>query len=53
MMMIGFARVSTTNQKLDRQIGVPRSENCDTIFCEKASAKSIKGRSELAKFTSE
>jgi DNA invertase Pin-like site-specific DNA recombinase len=47
MKKIGYARVSTTGQKLDRQISVLRSEDCDSIFREKASAKSIKGRPEL------
>ena len=49
MRKIGYARVSTTVQKLDRQLGVLRAEECDSIFREKASAKSIKGRPELEK----
>ncbi|WP_299211954.1 recombinase family protein [uncultured Tateyamaria sp.] len=47
MKIIGYARVSTTGQKLDRQLGALRAEDCDTIYREKASAKSIKGRPEL------
>ncbi|MEO0568815.1 MAG: recombinase family protein [Pseudomonadota bacterium] len=47
MKLIGYARVSTTSQKLDRQLGALRAEECDVIFREKASAKSIKGRPEL------
>jgi len=47
MKKIGYARVSTIGQNLDRQLGVLRAESCDEIFREKASAKSIKGRPEL------
>lgn len=47
MKIIGYARVSTTSQKLDRQIGALRAESCEDIYREKASAKSIKGRPQL------
>jgi DNA invertase Pin-like site-specific DNA recombinase len=43
----GYARVSSTDQNLDRQIAALRSEHCDDIYREKASAKSLKGRPQL------
>lgn len=46
---IGYARVSTEHQNLDRQIAALRAENCDKIFREKASGRSLKRRPELAK----
>jgi len=46
-MKIGYARVSTIGQKLDRQIAALRDEGCDEIFREKASGESIKGRPQL------
>jgi DNA invertase Pin-like site-specific DNA recombinase len=49
MRKIGYARVSTTGQNLDRQIAALRSEGCDAIFREKASGKDIKNRPELEK----
>jgi DNA invertase Pin-like site-specific DNA recombinase len=49
MTKIGYARVSTVAQNLDRQIAALRAEGCDRIFREKASGKSIKGRPELEK----
>ena len=39
MRKIGYARVSTPTQNLDRQIASLRSEGCDEIFREKASGK--------------
>jgi DNA invertase Pin-like site-specific DNA recombinase len=48
-MKIGYARVSTKDQKLDRQIGALRAERCDEIFREKASGKSLAGRPNLEK----
>ena len=48
-MKIGYARVSTVDQNLDRQIGALRGEGCDIIFREKASGKSMRGRPELEK----
>jgi DNA invertase Pin-like site-specific DNA recombinase len=41
MRKIGYARVSSTAQNLDRQIGALRSERCDEIFREKASGKDV------------
>jgi DNA invertase Pin-like site-specific DNA recombinase len=49
MRRVGYARVSSQGQSLDRQIAALRAERCDVIFREKASAKSIKGRPELEK----
>jgi DNA invertase Pin-like site-specific DNA recombinase len=49
MRKIGYARVSTPNQNLDRQIGALRAERCDEIFREKASGKAIRNRPELEK----
>lgn len=48
-MKIGYARVSTVDQNLDRQIAVLRAEECDKLFREKATGKSTKGRPELEK----
>jgi DNA invertase Pin-like site-specific DNA recombinase len=44
---IGYARVSSRDQNLDRQIAALRTERCDEIFREKASGKSLKGRPQL------
>ena len=49
MRKIGYARVSTAQQSLDRQIAALRAEGCERIFREKASGKSTKGRPELEK----
>ena len=49
MKRIGYARVSTPSQNLDRQIAALRSEACDQIFREKASGKDIKNRPQLEK----
>src|SRR6476660_4505493 len=49
MRKIGYARVSSTGQNLDRQRGALVAEGCDRIFQEKASGKSIKNRPELEK----
>ena len=46
---IGYCRVSSTHQNLDRQIGALRAERVDLIFREKASGKSTKKRTELEK----
>ena len=48
-MLIGYARVSTQAQSLDRQIGVLNGAGVDRIFCEKATAKTVKGRPQLEK----
>lgn len=48
-MKIGYARVSTKGQNLDRQIAALRSAGCEKILRDKASGKSLKGRPELEK----
>lgn len=48
-MKIGYARVSTQAQNLDRQIGALNSMGVDRIYREKATAKTIKGRPQLEK----
>ena len=49
MIKVGYARVSSIDQNLDRQIAALRAEGCDKIFREKASGKNIKDRPELEK----
>ena len=46
-MLVGYARVSTIHQNLDRQLGSLRAAGCETLFAEKASGKDVKGRPEL------
>lgn len=46
-MKIGYARVSTQGQNLDRQVGALNTAQVDKIYREKASAKTVKGRPEL------
>jgi DNA invertase Pin-like site-specific DNA recombinase len=48
-MLIGYARVSTQNQNLDRQLGALRAARCKTVLSDKATGKSVKGRPELEK----
>ena len=47
MRKIGYARVSSVNQKLDRQLGALRAEECTWIYKEKVSGKSLKDRPQL------
>lgn len=48
-MLIGYARVSTQVQSLDRQIGALNGAGVERIFREKATAKTVKGRPQLEK----
>ncbi|RVT80656.1 recombinase family protein, partial [Rhodobacteraceae bacterium CCMM004] len=48
-MRIGYARVSTPTQSLDRQIGALNAAGADRIFREKATAQTVKGRPQLEK----
>ena len=48
-MKIGYARVSTQAQNLDRQIAALKAEGCDLIYQEKASGKDVRNRPQLAK----
>jgi len=41
-MIFGYARVSTTDQNLDRQIQILEENGCDRVFTEKASGKNRK-----------
>src|SRR5215467_10200841 len=49
MRKIGYARVSTSTQNLDRQMGALRAERCHEVYREKASGKAVKGRPQLEK----
>ena len=49
MHKIGYARVSSQDQNLDRQIAALRAEKCERIFREKASGKEMRNRPELEK----
>jgi DNA invertase Pin-like site-specific DNA recombinase len=49
MRKIGYARVSSKDQNLDRQIAALRAEGCDRIYREKASGRSMRNRPELEK----
>ncbi|PLW76633.1 recombinase family protein [Cohaesibacter celericrescens] len=48
-MKIGYARVSSEGQNLDRQIAALKAEGCEKIFREKASGKSLKQRPQLSR----
>lgn len=48
-MLIGYARVSTQAQNLDRQIGALKGAGVERVFQEKATAKTVKGRPQLEK----
>lgn len=46
-MLIGYARVSSQGQSLDRQIGALIAAKADKIFREVASGRTVKGRPQL------
>lgn len=48
-MLIGYARVSTQNQNLDRQLGALKGVGVDRVFREKHTGKTLKGRPQLDK----
>lgn len=48
-MLIGYARVSTQTQSLDRQISALNGAGVERIFREKATAKTVKSRPQLEK----
>ena len=48
MREIGYARVSTSSQSLDRQIGALRAERCHEAYREKASGKATNPQEEKA-----
>ena len=49
MRKVGYARVSTPGQNLDRQIAALRSEGCSEIFREKVSGRNVANRPQLEK----
>jgi len=49
MRKIGYTRVSSPDQNLDRQIAALSGEGCDEIYREKASGKDIRNLPQLEK----
>jgi DNA invertase Pin-like site-specific DNA recombinase len=47
MRLIGYARVSTVQQNLDRQLSALRAAGCSVVLAEKASGRDVIGRPEL------
>lgn len=48
-MIVGYARVSSKHQNLDRQITALKAAGCQKIFAEKQSGKSTRNRPQLAR----
>lgn len=48
-MLVGYARVSSVDQKLEVQLDQLKEAGCDKIFCEKISGKSADNRVEFQK----
>jgi len=48
-MLVGYARVSTKDQNLDRQLSALESQGCERIYQEKVSGKATHNRPELDK----
>ena len=46
-MILGYARVSTTDQNLDVQMEALTKAGCERVFSEKKSGKTTDGRTEL------
>lgn len=47
-MLVGYARVSSTDQSLDIQLDALNDGGCEKVFSEKVSGRSTKDREELA-----
>jgi len=48
MALIGYARVSKTDQNFDLQVDALIKADCEKVFTEKQSGTTVKGRDELA-----
>ena len=46
-MLIGYARVSTVQQNLDRQLAALRAAKCDRVFSEQVSGTTTRNRPQL------